>query len=84
MAIIGLRKKSTIKFLEFWIWKMLSALLPKILSMLPCVWMHGFTIFLCAYLYNKNILKYAQILVTSDRCMIFHIEGHSKILALKV
>ena len=31
------------------------------------------------YLYNKNILKYAQILVTSGRFMIFHIEGHSNI-----
>ena len=29
------------------------------------------------YLYNKNILKYAQILVISGRFMIFHIEGHS-------
>ena len=31
------------------------------------------------YLYNKNILKYAQILVTSGRFMIFHIEGYSRI-----
>ena len=31
------------------------------------------------YLYNKNVLKYAQILVTSGRFMIFHIEGHSNI-----
>ena len=29
------------------------------------------------YLYNKNILKYAKILVTSGRFMIFHIEGYS-------
>ena len=29
------------------------------------------------YLYNKNVLKYAQILVISGRFMIFHIEGHS-------
>ena len=28
-------------------------------------------------LYNKNILKYAQILVTSGKFMIYHIEGHS-------
>ena len=54
---------------------MLSALLPKILSMLPCVQMRGFTIFLC--MYNKFFFKYAQILVTSGRFMIFHIEGHS-------
>ena len=29
------------------------------------------------YLYNKNILKYAKILITSGRFMIFHIEGYS-------
>ena len=29
------------------------------------------------YFYNKNILEYAQFLVTSSRLMIFHIEGHS-------
>ena len=29
------------------------------------------------YLYNENILEYAQVLVTSGRFMIFHIEGHS-------
>ena len=29
------------------------------------------------YLYNKNNLEYAQILVTSGRFMIFLIEGHS-------
>ena len=29
------------------------------------------------YLYNKNILEYAQILVTSGRFMIFYNEGHS-------
>ena len=28
------------------------------------------------YLYNKNILEYAHILVTSGRFMIFHIEGY--------
>ena len=40
--------------------------------------MRGFTIFFI-YLYNKIILEYAQILVTSGRFMIFHIEGHSNI-----
>ena len=30
------------------------------------------------YLYNKNIFKNAQFLVTSGRFMIFHSEGHSK------
>ena len=30
-------------------------------------------------MYDKNILKYAQILVTNGRFMIFHIEGHSNI-----
>ena len=29
------------------------------------------------YLNNKNILQYAQILGTSGRFIIFHIEGHS-------
>ena len=29
------------------------------------------------YLYDKNILKYAHILVTRGRFMIFHIEGYS-------
>ena len=42
--------------------------------------MHGFTIFLCTCI--KNILKYAQILVTSGRLMIYHIEGHSRKYAL--
>ena len=42
--------------------------------------MHGFTIFFM-YLNNKNILEYAQILVTSGRFMIYHIEGHSNVLA---
>ena len=27
--------------------------------------------------FNKNILEYAQILITSGRYIIFHIEGHS-------
>ena len=40
--------------------------------------MRGFTI-IFLHLYNKNILEYAQILVTSGRFMIFHIEGHSSI-----
>ena len=30
-------------------------------------------------LHNKNILEYAHILVTSDRFMIFHIEGYSNL-----
>ena len=29
------------------------------------------------YLYNKNILEYSKILVTSGRFIIFHIEGYS-------
>ena len=37
------KKKSTLKFQGFWIWKILSALLQRIFSM--CVRMHGFTIF---------------------------------------
>ena len=56
---------------------MSSALLSKILSMLPCVrtsdaWFN--IIFM--NLYNKNVLKYAQILVTSGKFM-YYIEGHS-------
>ena len=40
--------------------------------------MHGFTTFLfTCKIMNKDILEYAQILVTSGRFMIFHIEGHS-------
>ena len=31
------------------------------------------------YLYNKNILEYAQIVVTHPNSMILDIEGHSKI-----
>ena len=34
------------------------------------------------YLYNKDIIKYAQILVTSARFMIYHIEGHSTIYTI--
>ena len=33
--------------------------------------MRCFTIFLCTYLFNKNISEYAQILVTSCSFMIF-------------
>ena len=34
------------------------------------------------YLYNENILEYAQIMVTSGRFMILHIEGHSSIYVI--
>ena len=46
--------------------------------MLPCVQMRGFTIFLIfMQFYNKNILRFAKILATCGRFMIFHIEGYS-------
>ena len=39
--------------------------------------MRRFTTFLfTCIIMNKDILEYAQILVTSGRFMIFHIEGH--------
>ena len=34
------------------------------------------------YLHNKNILEYAQILVTGGKFMIFDIEGHSTLLVI--
>ena len=36
------------------------------------------------YLHNKDILKYAHILVTDDRFMIFEIEGLSSNLEMIV
>ena len=36
------------------------------------------------YLYNKNILEYAKIFVTSGGFMIFHVEGYSTPCAIQI
>ena len=36
-----------------------------------------YNIYILMHLYNKDILEYAQILVTSGTFMIYHIEVHS-------
>ena len=55
---------------------MLSVLLPKIFSMLPCVRSDARFYDIYMYFYNKSILKYVQM-VNSGRFTIFHVEGHS-------
>ena len=74
-AIIGLRK------IYFKIPKILDLenviciITKNLVNVAMCSDAWFYNIFM--YLYNKNILKYAQILVTSGRFMIFHIEGYS-------
>ena len=51
--------------------------MSQILSMLVYKKLETKLQYFDTYLYNKNILEYAQILVGSGRFVIFHIKGHS-------
>ena len=65
-------KNSDFKFSEFWIRKMLLGFLSMLLGEVRS----QFTVFLCTFIV-KNILEYAEIVVTDSNSKILNIRGHS-------